>query len=124
MWLSAESSLQAWLAPRTWILGIRSLINVEFAPILSTTARNHVCAIWKHGLDPTAAAGAELGDSGKSGERPPGEGVPPETNRRQTQSLFHTYSQFANASNIPPKPSEEERDTESKIEDLLEKVRG
>jgi len=35
--------------------------------------------------------------------------------------LFHTYSQFASASNIPAKPSQEERDTESKIEELLEK---
>ncbi|KAI9903081.1 hypothetical protein N3K66_002433 [Trichothecium roseum] len=39
----------------------------------------------------------------------------------QTESLFHTYSQFANASSIPPKPSQEERDTEAKIEELLEK---
>lgn len=41
----------------------------------------------------------------------------------KTESLFHTYSQFANASSIPPKPSQEERDTEAKIEELLEKVR-
>ncbi|KFH44969.1 Golgi SNAP receptor complex member-like protein [Hapsidospora chrysogenum ATCC 11550] len=39
----------------------------------------------------------------------------------QTQTLFHTYSQFASAPNIPAKPSQEERETESKIEELLEK---
>lgn len=41
----------------------------------------------------------------------------------QTQSLFHTYSQFANAANVPANPSAEESDTEAKIEDLLEQVR-
>ncbi|KAF5125650.1 Golgi SNAP receptor complex member 1 [Metarhizium anisopliae] len=39
----------------------------------------------------------------------------------QTENLFHTYSQFSSAVNIPPKPSEEERNTEAKIEELLEK---
>ncbi|KAK9439117.1 Golgi SNAP receptor complex, subunit 1 [Metarhizium brunneum] len=39
----------------------------------------------------------------------------------QTENLFHTYSQFSSAINIPPKPSEEERNTEAKIEELLEK---
>ncbi|OAA49251.1 Golgi SNAP receptor complex, subunit 1 [Metarhizium rileyi] len=40
----------------------------------------------------------------------------------QTENLFHTYSQFSSAVNIPPKPSEEERNTEAKIEELLEKA--
>ncbi|EFZ00294.1 Golgi SNAP receptor complex, subunit 1 [Metarhizium robertsii ARSEF 23] len=40
----------------------------------------------------------------------------------QTENLFHTYSQFSSAVNIPPKPSEEERNTEAKIEELLEKL--
>ncbi|KAM4059713.1 vesicle transport v-snare protein [Hirsutella rhossiliensis] len=39
----------------------------------------------------------------------------------QTESLFHTYSQFSAAASIPPKPTEEERQTEAKIEELLEK---
>ncbi|CAM1506763.1 Fc.00g064040.m01.CDS01 [Cosmosporella sp. VM-42] len=39
----------------------------------------------------------------------------------QTENLFHTYSQFSTASNISPKPTQEERDTEKKLEDLLEK---
>lgn len=39
----------------------------------------------------------------------------------QTETLFHTYSQFSTVSNIPPKPTEEERDTEVKLEELLEK---
>ncbi|KAK0392615.1 hypothetical protein NLU13_2110 [Sarocladium strictum] len=39
----------------------------------------------------------------------------------QTESLFHTYSQFASATNVPPKPTDEERDTEKKLQELLEK---
>ncbi|KAG5950214.1 hypothetical protein E4U53_005362 [Claviceps sorghi] len=39
----------------------------------------------------------------------------------QTESLFHTYSQFSSAISIPPKPTEEERTTETKIEELLDK---
>lgn len=41
----------------------------------------------------------------------------------QTESLFHTYSQFANAPNIPAKPSDDETRTESQLQELLEKVR-
>lgn len=40
----------------------------------------------------------------------------------QTESLFHTYSQFASTSNLPQKPSEEEQRTEAQIQDLLDKV--
>ncbi|KAA8567009.1 hypothetical protein EYC84_010096 [Monilinia fructicola] len=32
----------------------------------------------------------------------------------QTETLFHTYSQFSAITNIPPKPSEDERSTEMK----------
>ncbi|KAL8748515.1 MAG: hypothetical protein Q9184_007246 [Pyrenodesmia sp. 2 TL-2023] len=39
----------------------------------------------------------------------------------QTDTLFHTYSRFASASNIPPRPTEEETKTESQIQELLEK---
>ncbi|KAL8737307.1 MAG: hypothetical protein Q9181_001798 [Wetmoreana brouardii] len=39
----------------------------------------------------------------------------------QTDTLFHTYSRFASAPNIPPKPTEEESKTESQIQELLEK---
>ncbi|KFY61671.1 hypothetical protein V496_04947 [Pseudogymnoascus sp. VKM F-4515 (FW-2607)] len=39
----------------------------------------------------------------------------------QTESLFHTYSQFAQISNIPPSPTEEQKQTESKIDELFEK---
>ncbi|GAW22942.1 hypothetical protein ANO14919_124890 [Xylariales sp. No.14919] len=39
----------------------------------------------------------------------------------QTESLFHTYSQYSTISNIPPKPSKEERETEAKLEELLKK---
>jgi len=39
----------------------------------------------------------------------------------QTETLFHTYAQFASTSNIPPKPTEDEKRTESQLEDILEK---
>ncbi|KAL8913163.1 MAG: hypothetical protein Q9171_001957 [Xanthocarpia ochracea] len=39
----------------------------------------------------------------------------------QTDTLFHTYSRFASAPNIPPKPTEEETNTESQIQVLLDK---
>ncbi|RSL70633.1 hypothetical protein CEP53_001812 [Fusarium sp. AF-6] len=39
----------------------------------------------------------------------------------QTENLFHTYSQFSAATNIPPKPTDEERSTEKKLEELLQK---
>lgn len=42
----------------------------------------------------------------------------------QTESLFHTYSQYASMTNIPPKPTDEEQRTESQIRELLEKVPG
>ncbi|KAB2577474.1 Golgi SNAP receptor complex subunit 1 [Lasiodiplodia theobromae] len=39
----------------------------------------------------------------------------------QTESLFHTYSQYASMTNIPPKPTDEEQRTESQIRELLDK---
>lgn len=36
--------------------------------------------------------------------------------------MFHTYSQFSSAASIPPKPTDDERQTETKIEELLEKA--
>ncbi|KAK4201274.1 putative golgi SNAP receptor complex member 1 [Triangularia verruculosa] len=39
----------------------------------------------------------------------------------QTETYLHTYSQFSTQSNIPPKPTEEERSTEAKLQELLEK---
>lgn len=42
----------------------------------------------------------------------------------QTETLFHTYSQFSQVSNIPPKPTAEERETERKLEDILQKRDG
>ncbi|KAH8675841.1 vesicle transport V-SNARE protein [Xylariales sp. PMI_506] len=39
----------------------------------------------------------------------------------QTETLFHTYSQFSQLSNLPPKPTLEERDTEAKLEEILQK---
>ncbi|CAI6242516.1 unnamed protein product [Periconia digitata] len=39
----------------------------------------------------------------------------------QTETLFHTYSQYASTPNIPTKPSEEELRTESQLQDVLAK---
>ncbi|MCJ1223610.1 hypothetical protein MMC12_000253 [Toensbergia leucococca] len=39
----------------------------------------------------------------------------------QTDALFHTYSQFASSTNIPPKPSEDEHKTETQLQDILER---
>ena len=40
----------------------------------------------------------------------------------QTEALFHTYSQFASAANIPSKPTEAELRTEAQLQDILERV--
>ncbi|KAJ9607854.1 protein transport protein gos1 [Cladophialophora chaetospira] len=39
----------------------------------------------------------------------------------QTEALFHTYSQYASSSKLPPKPSDEEQRNEAEIQELLEK---
>ncbi|KAI9738668.1 MAG: hypothetical protein M1834_008173 [Cirrosporium novae-zelandiae] len=39
----------------------------------------------------------------------------------QTETLFHTYSQFVSLNKIPPKPTEEELRTEAQLQDLLER---
>ncbi|KAL9115493.1 MAG: hypothetical protein Q9227_000814 [Pyrenula ochraceoflavens] len=39
----------------------------------------------------------------------------------QTESLFHTYSQYQTSTTLPPKPSEEEQKLESQILELLER---
>ncbi|KAF2761554.1 putative vesicle transport v-SNARE protein Gos1 [Pseudovirgaria hyperparasitica] len=39
----------------------------------------------------------------------------------QTESLFHTYSQYASMSNISQKPSEEETRTEAQLIEILDK---
>ncbi|OJI90742.1 hypothetical protein ASPTUDRAFT_26254 [Aspergillus tubingensis CBS 134.48] len=41
----------------------------------------------------------------------------------QTENLFHTYSQYASLTKLPPTPSEEEQRIESQLKDLLERVR-
>lgn len=39
----------------------------------------------------------------------------------QTESLFHSYSQYASIPNLPQKPSEEEQRNEAEVQDLLDK---
>ena len=41
---------------------------------------------------------------------------------QQTETLFHTYSQFASTPNLPSKPSNDEERTEAQIQDLLDRV--
>lgn len=43
---------------------------------------------------------------------------------QQTETLFHTYSQFSSTPNIPVKPSEEELRVETRIQELLEQRNG
>ncbi|KAF2654397.1 V-snare-domain-containing protein [Lophiostoma macrostomum CBS 122681] len=43
------------------------------------------------------------------------------TLENQTETLFHTYSQYASLSNIPQKPSEEEQKCETQLHEVLEK---
>lgn len=40
----------------------------------------------------------------------------------QTETLFHTYSQFGSTPNIPAKPSEEELRVETRLNEVLEQV--
>ncbi|KAI9819906.1 MAG: hypothetical protein M1827_006476 [Pycnora praestabilis] len=39
----------------------------------------------------------------------------------QTETLFHTYSQYASTSNIPQKSTEDESRTEAQLQDILER---
>ncbi|KAL4809608.1 hypothetical protein BDV18DRAFT_82691 [Aspergillus unguis] len=39
----------------------------------------------------------------------------------QTENLFHTYSQYASMTKLPPQPSEDEVRNQTQIKDLLEK---
>jgi hypothetical protein len=42
----------------------------------------------------------------------------------KTESLFHTYSQYASMTHLPSNPSEEELRIETQINDILEKARS
>ncbi|KAB2101213.1 hypothetical protein AG0111_0g10205 [Alternaria gaisen] len=46
------------------------------------------------------------------------------TLEQQTETLFHTYSQFGSTSNIPAKPSEEELRVETRLQEILEQRDG
>ncbi|USP74490.1 uncharacterized protein yc1106_01764 [Curvularia clavata] len=46
------------------------------------------------------------------------------TLEQQTETLFHTYSQFGSTPNIPAKPSEEETRVESRLQEILEQRDG
>lgn len=40
----------------------------------------------------------------------------------QTETLFHTYAQYASKTDIEPQPSEDEQRTGEQLNDILEKV--
>lgn len=40
----------------------------------------------------------------------------------QTESLFHTYAQYASKTDLEAQPSEEEKRTEEQLNEILEKV--
>ncbi|KAK3934781.1 putative vesicle transport v-snare protein [Diplogelasinospora grovesii] len=42
----------------------------------------------------------------------------------QTESLLQTYSQFSTVANIPAKPTEDEKQTEARLEELLQRREG
>ncbi|KAF2856124.1 V-snare-domain-containing protein [Plenodomus tracheiphilus IPT5] len=46
------------------------------------------------------------------------------TLEQQTETLFHTYSQFSSTPNIPAKPSEEEVRVETRLHEVLEQRDG
>jgi Golgi SNAP receptor complex protein 1 len=40
----------------------------------------------------------------------------------QTETCLQTYSQFSAQASIPPKPTEEEKNAEAKVQELLDKA--
>lgn len=40
----------------------------------------------------------------------------------QTESLFHTYAQFASKTDLDPQPTDDERRTDEQLNEILEKV--
>ena len=40
----------------------------------------------------------------------------------QTETSLQTYSQFSSQTSIPPKPTEEEKNAEAKVQELLDKA--
>jgi Golgi SNAP receptor complex protein 1 len=40
----------------------------------------------------------------------------------QTEASLHTYSQFSTQTAIPPKPTDEEKNAEAKVQELLDKA--
>jgi Golgi SNAP receptor complex protein 1 len=40
----------------------------------------------------------------------------------QTDTCLQTYSQFSAQASIPPKPTEEEKNAEAKVQELLDKA--
>lgn len=40
----------------------------------------------------------------------------------QTETCLQTYSQFSTQTNLPPKPTEEEKNAEARVQELLDKA--
>ena len=72
-------------------------------------------------LGPTALASTNVRDSSK--HSPTSSALLIKANNWQTEGYFHKYSQFSAVPNIPPKPTEDELQTETTIQDVFERVR-
>jgi hypothetical protein len=85
--------------------------------------RLHGSNIRKYWLGPAPPTSEELGNSGKP---PHANAASPSfsahAHSEKTESLFHTYSQYSTMPDIPAKPTEEEKSTEAKLQELLDKV--
>jgi golgi SNAP receptor complex member 1 len=78
------------------------------------------------GLGPAAATSAIIRDAGTCSRRQlyAIQGLTKSRlDGQQTETLLHTYSQFSAQVHIPAKPTDEEKTIETKLQELLEKVR-
>ena len=86
----------------------------------------HTLFLYRVRVGTAAAAGQISGDSGTLNKIGDGMGFDKKIRLIfcdiQTENLFHTYSQYASMTKLPPQPSDEENRNQAQIKDLLEKV--
>lgn len=85
---------------------------------ISPTPRSLCYGVYRRRVGASAPASASPRATGRCLAHPAQSSPDPSP---QTETLFHTYSQFAAAPNIPQKPSEDELKTETNLQELLEK---
>ena len=71
-------------------------------------------------LGPTPLASTNVRDSSK--DSPTSSALLIKADNWQTEGYFHKYSQFSTVPKIPPKPTEDELQTEATIQDVFERV--